>query len=274
MLGSSCGTTCPTGLYIPNPSTNKCDPCDASCATCLIIITNCTSCNSPLLIYQNQCRSTCPTPLVPQNGTCGPCDTTCLTCINDPYTCTACDTGSTLPYLLNSRCLNACPETYYNNVGLGICSLCSSVSGLNCNNCSSVSTCKSCNAGYVLLNETCLNYVPSGYVNISGVAQPCAGDCLNCSITTTNCTSCKNYNLLNNICYPQCPSGYVGISKICQPCTSPCGSCVTTTTTCTSCLSTLNPKVYLSNSVCIQTCPDSTYASNANYSCVNCVYPC
>ncbi len=34
LLGTSCGTSCPTGLYIPNPSTNKCDPCDTSCATC------------------------------------------------------------------------------------------------------------------------------------------------------------------------------------------------------------------------------------------------
>jgi proprotein convertase subtilisin/kexin type 5 len=178
-----------------------------------------------------------------------------------------------LPYLFNNRCQSTCPQFYYANLGIGACSLCSSVTGLNCNNCASVSICISCNTGYVLLNQTCLNYVPNGYVNISGVAEPCTGDCSTCSITVTNCTSCINNNLLNNICYIQCPIGYLGLARICQPCTSPCRSCSSTQVTCTSCL-TLNPRVYLSNSQCVISCPDGTFANNPNNTCVNCVAPC
>lgn len=211
---------------------------------------------------------------MPQNGTCGPCDSSCLTCVEDPFNCSSCNTSSPLAYLLNWRCLSACPETYYRNIGLGACSPCSSVVGLNCNNCSTVSTCLSCNSGYVLLNASCLNYVPVGYVNMSGVAVPCTGDCASCSNSSSNCTSCLQYNLLNNICYQTCPSGYAGINRTCLPCVSPCHTCQGTVTTCTSCLPTLAPPLYLSNSRCVPTCPDGTFASSANYSCLPCTPPC
>lgn len=273
LFNNTCSTTCPTGYYVANPTTNNCDACSTSCVTCSILITNCTSCVSPLLIYQNQCRTTCPSPLVPQNGTCGACDLSCLTCSNQPLNCTSCNTASLIPYLYNNHCQSTCPQGYYKNLGLGACSLCSSVIGLNCNDCASVSTCNICNPGYVLLNQTCLNYVPNGYVNISNVAQPCIGDCQTCSINTNNCTSCINYNLLNYNCYQVCPTGYIGITHICQHCVSPCASCSTTMTSCTSCL-TLTPRLYLSNTNCLAICPDGTYASNVNNSCVNCVSPC
>lgn len=109
LVGTSCLPNCPAGIYIENPTTNACDPCSSSCLTCQTLTTTCTSCNTSLLLYQSQCRSTCPSPLVPQNGTCGPCNTSCLTCINDPYNCTSCNTASTLAYLLNNRCLATCP---------------------------------------------------------------------------------------------------------------------------------------------------------------------
>jgi hypothetical protein len=176
--------------------------------------------------------------------------------------------------LLNGRCLDVCPEGYYRNIGVGACSVCSAVVGLNCNNCSSVSTCFTCNVGFVLFNSTCINYVPPGYVNISGVAQPCTGECSTCSITQSNCTSCLTTNLLINTCYSICPTGYIGLNKICQACISPCRSCTTNTTTCTSCLATITPSVYLSNGRCIPVCPDGTYANNANNSCVACTAPC
>lgn len=169
-VSGGCYDSCPSGISIPNSVTKSCDSCHSSCATCANTTTTCTSCVSPLLLYQNQCLSTCPTPLVSNNYTCAACDTNCLTCINDIFTCTSCDGLSSNKYLYNSKCINKCPTSYYENVGQGVCTLCSSVVGLNCNDCTSVSTCNKCNAGYVLYNRTCLNYVPSGYVNISGVA--------------------------------------------------------------------------------------------------------
>lgn len=235
--------------------------------------TTCTSCTSPLLLYLNQCLINCPAPLVPKNGTCGSCDPSCLTCQTDPFNCTSCNTATSLAYLLNNRCLSSCPTFYYKNIGAGLCSLCSSVTGLNCKDCSSVSTCNVCDTGFVLYNSTCINYVPNGYVNISGVAVVCKGDCATCSVTDTNCTSCIANNLLNNICYQPCPSGYIGISKVCQPCTSPCQSCSVTQTSCTSCLPS-TPPTFLTSNRCQTTCPDGTFANTGNYSCLSCVSPC
>lgn len=165
---------------------------------------------------------------------------------------------------------------YYKNIGSGICSLCSSVVGLNCNNCSTASVCKSCNLGYVLFNGSCINYVPTGYVNISGVAVVCKGDCATCIGTDTNCTTCLNNNLLNNICYATCPAGYIGINKICQPCTLPCKTCSPTQTSCTSCTPPTPPAspTYLTSNQCLTTCPDSTYPNSANYTCTACTSPC
>ena len=204
-----------------------------------------------MLLYQGVCRTSCSSPLVPQNGTCGPCDTSCKTCANNPYNCTSCNTASSLPYLLNNLCLSQCPQTYYNNIGSGLCSLCSSVSGLNCRNCSSISTCLSCDVGFVFYQQSCLNYTPYGFVNISGFAVACVGDCQTCSIAVNNCTSCRNFSLYNYQCLSSCPAGFISLSKVCQPCLSPCRTCVTQIDTCTSCLTTLSPSVFFSNNLCV-----------------------
>jgi hypothetical protein len=121
--------------------------------------------------------------------------------------------------------------------------------------------------------QTCLNYTPIGYVNISGVAQPCIGDCLTCSIAVNNCTSCTNYSLLNNICYPQCPQGYISLSHLCIQCIAPCASCSGTTSTCTSC-QIATPQLYLSNNRCVPGCPDGTFAYASNNTCLSCISPC
>ena len=212
--------------------------------------------------------------MVPQNGTCGPCDDNCQTCTGDKFTCTSCDTASSVPYLHNSLCLSTCPETYYENIGSGVCSLCSSLPNLHCENCSSESTCHSCDTGYVLLNASCVDTVPDGYVNISNVAEACTGDCATCSVSVSNCTSCATKNLLNNQCLDTCPSGYVAISKICEACLSPCKTCQTAIDTCTSCLTTLSPDVFLNGNECLETCPDSTFANTATNTCDNCQSPC
>lgn len=198
LYNSSCLNNCPSGLTVENPVNHECDFCDALCATCSGSITTCTSCFGVKLLYLNQCIDSCPAPLVPQNGTCGPCDSNCETCVTDQFTCTSCNPTSAFPFLFQTNCLSNCPDFYYNNAGSGICSLCSSVANLHCQNCSTESTCLSCDSGFVLLNATCINSVPPGYVNISGVAHSCVGDCATCSIVTSNCTSCIANNLLNN----------------------------------------------------------------------------
>lgn len=129
------------------------------------------SCNSSLLLYNGQCRTSCPAGLVPVNGTCGSCDTSCLTCTGDMFNCTSCNISSALPYLYSNTCRATCPSYYYQNIANGTCSSCAAISPtIYCNNCSSATTCLSCNIPYVLHLSKCLNYTPDGYVNISGVA--------------------------------------------------------------------------------------------------------
>lgn len=143
-------------------------------------------------------------------------------------------------------------------------------------NCSSASTCLSCDLSFVYFatNKSCLSAVPSGYVNISGVAVICAGDCKTCSNTTSNCTSCKTNNLQNNQCLGNCLAGFIAVSQVCLACTSPCATCSVIQANCTSCLSPLSPQLYLSNFICQQTCPPSTYPNASNFECSACVSPC
>ena len=271
---NNCPSTCPTGVAIANPLTHNCDFCDPNCLTCAGTTITCTSCEPTLLLYLADCLTDCPAPLVAQNGTCGPCDDMCQECSGDKFTCTSCDTSSALPYLLNTLCLATCPTNYYEDLGNGICSLCSSVSNLHCTNCESISTCVSCNLGYVLHNQACLDNVPTGFVNISGVAVACTGDCATCSVSTSNCTSCSTNNLLNNACLPNCPTGYIPDNKVCLQCTSPCRTCQTQVDSCLTCVSDLTPDVFLTGDECLQTCPDGTFPNSATNVCASCQTPC
>ena len=197
LSGTSCGTTCTTGTFIMNNSTNTCDPCNSICLTCSITTTNCLSCSSPNVFYNGSCLSACPSggTLAPLNGVCTPCDSTCLTCSLTVTNCTTCNISSANPFLMSNQCLTACPPNYYNVSVTGTCVLCATA-GINCVNCASSSTCLSCDLGFVFFQSTsCLSATPSGYVNISGIAVACTGDCKTCSVTADNCTSCKTLNL-------------------------------------------------------------------------------
>ncbi len=61
-FNNTCSNTCATAYYIANSVTHNCNPCETACATCSILITNCTSCLSPLLIFQFQLGTTCQIP--------------------------------------------------------------------------------------------------------------------------------------------------------------------------------------------------------------------
>ena len=71
--------------------------------------------------------------------------------------------------------MTTCPDYYYPD-SFNECQPCDLL-GRGCANCSSPSVCLSCDAGFVLLNDNCLDATPDGYLNISGVAQPCLDDC-------------------------------------------------------------------------------------------------
>ena len=175
------------------------------------------------------------------------------------YNCTSCDSSSSFPYFFEFDCLASCPNFYYSD-SFNECQACADLNR-GCENCSSPSVCLSCDAGYVLLNNNCLDSTPAGYLNISGVAEACQGDCETCSQTLTNCTSCKNLNLFGNTCMATCPAGTTAINQICLYCESPCEECSGQITTCLSCEA--NSSTYLFNSDCVaaEDCPTTTYGN-------------
>lgn len=50
--GSTCTQQCPNGFI---GLVNQCIACDSKCGTCLNTLSNCTSCPSGKLFYQNDC---------------------------------------------------------------------------------------------------------------------------------------------------------------------------------------------------------------------------
>ena len=270
LSGTSCGTTCTVNTFIMNNATNTCDPCDAICLTCSLIVSNCTSCTSPNVFYNDSCQSSCPSggTLAPLNGVCTACDATCLTCSISITNCTTCNTSSANPYFFTNQCLTTCPQTYYNVSVTGTCVLCVTAN-INCVNCSSASTCLSCNTGFVFMQSTsqCLSVTPTGFVNISGIAVACTGECKTCSVAADNCTSCNTLNLEGNLCVTTCQVGFVPITQACLACTPNCSTCSGSQTACLSCLNGLNPQVYLTGGTCQQTCPANTYANGTTLIC-------
>ena len=147
---------------------------------------------------------------------------------------------------------------------------------MNCDLCVSQTVCSTtCNTGFVYLSGQCLNTVPSGYVNVSGIAMPCLGNCATCSVSQSNCTSCNNTTSLSgNLCVVTCPVGTASVNFICVACTSPCSTCSGSVTTCNSCDPSITPSVYLSGTRCVGTCPSGRYANDTNNECTLCVSPC
>lgn len=146
---------------------------------------------------------------------------------------------------------------------------------MNCDFCIDSTTCSTtCNTGFVYLTGQCLGTVPSGYVNVSGIAMPCLGDCATCSATQTNCTSCKTNNLSGNLCLITCPSGTTSVNMVCTACSSPCLTCSGAVTSCLSCDPSITPSVYLSGTHCVTGCPSGRYANDTNNECTLCVSPC
>lgn len=79
------------------------------------------------LLDNGRCYSACISyGLVPDTstGVCVGCDTSCLTCYNNKYNCTSCNISSIYRYFLNNRCLDTCPNSYYNDSIFNICIKC------------------------------------------------------------------------------------------------------------------------------------------------------
>lgn len=74
---------------------NICTDCDPNCLTCSGVPSNCTSCNSNLLLYLNQCLSKCPDYYYENGNSCTSCAAQNIGCGNcsDANHCLSCDVG-------------------------------------------------------------------------------------------------------------------------------------------------------------------------------------
>ncbi len=277
LYNNTCSNSCPLNTTIANNGTWTCDPCSSQCATCMGTLSNCTTCSATSAKYNGQCLSTCPYPLVIKAGTCDYCDSYCKICSIVSSNCTACYTTSSLPYLSTTNtsigtCLNSCPYSYYGDLTNGACVSCSPLN-IGCTNCSSPTTCYTCDSGYIFYLNTCLLNPPLGFYNNSGIASPCSSQCATCHGLSNNCTSCLgNLSLNGNQCSTTCPIGQVGVSNLCTDCSSAsqCLTCSVTTTFCTSCILNATSPKYLSDSHCIDSCPNYTYPDSSNRTCQPC----
>lgn len=107
--------------------------------------------------------------------------------------CTSCLNGTFLSFTQLNACVTSCEPLSFENATSNKCLSCASA--LNCKNCSSATTCYECDifTVYVFfgLNSSCLEAVPPGYVNVSGVAVKCDPSCDECTLTPSTCSVCN-----------------------------------------------------------------------------------
>ena len=176
--------------------------------------------------------------------------------------------------MYNSTCTTVCPTTYYISLTTAqpSCQPCSNLA-INCRYCSSPTICIICNIGYVLFDQQCLNYTPTGYANVTGVAQLCSDQCVTCTNFINNCTSCRYDYYHNGNCIAVCPVSHYGLNHVCLRCASPCNTCQNQSA-CLSCL-LLSGTYYIASSMtCSSTCPSTFSANSSTLNCEPCQPPC
>jgi proprotein convertase subtilisin/kexin type 5 len=287
LINSTCVLYCPAGTY-KSQEASECVACSTGCSLCLNS-SYCSSCQSPLALYQAQCLSVCPNGAYTSNGICTPCPVGCYSCTS-ASNCSLCASG----YLMLSSgsyyaCVLSCPSGYFaaamastnfNNSYYYQCVTCFSP----CQTCSQAgSTCTSCVSGYSLQGASCLSDCGNGYyptiifsTSIWGwtisiqICRHCPDICVTCSDSST-CTSCpSSYHLdQNGNCLSNCtqPNQYFDLTtRQCLNCSSTCYTCKgPLVTDCLSCY----PDYYLSQGSCLSQCPYGYYASST-YRCEAC----
>ena len=199
----------------------------------------------------------------------------CITC-TDFHNCKKCDSNNP-EICLNckndfyltkeGKCVELCPEQYYENTNTKECSPCS----LNCKNCSSLLKCNKCLDNFLIYNGVCTDNCPDYYVESGESCIECETQlqCLKCDTKdVTKCVKCKdNLILFDNRCINSCPETYRELpNKTCEKCINNCKNCDNNPLGCNSCIPPYN---LLNKSLCVQDCGVGFY-STLNNECVQC----
>ncbi|XP_074062783.1 proprotein convertase subtilisin/kexin type 5 isoform X2 [Macrotis lagotis] len=232
-----CLDACPDGTYYEKAS-KGCKGCHETCKTCSSSWM-CASCKEGMVrtwlgscVTQQECSlseykdektQTCKPCHLKCFHCTGPAEDECLSCLNDGL-------------LLNTTCVEKCPDDYYTDTENHQCFPCHS----SCKTCDGKHSnqCQSCHPGWFRMVQAdsgnkCLLKCEEGYYadNSSGLCKKCNQDCRECwGPHPTDCLSCHKYFFLlhsKGECHRICPEHYYTENRThtCERCHPTCNEC-------------------------------------------------
>ncbi|XP_077615494.1 proprotein convertase subtilisin/kexin type 5 isoform X1 [Crocuta crocuta] len=226
-----CLDECPEGTYYEK-ETKDCRDCYKTCQTCSSPGT-CTACQEGLWMDSHgRCmphRECAPTEYWHKALGCKPCHAKCFHCTGPAED--QCHTCLRDSLLLNTTCVQDCPEGYYADEDSHQCVPCHS----SCRTCEGrrSAQCLSCQPGLFQLGKECLAQCREGYYaeNSTGRCERCSKSCKACrGPEPTDCLSCDTYFFLlrpKGECHRTCPEHYYAEqgTRTCERCHPTCNKC-------------------------------------------------
>ncbi|NXE56364.1 PCSK5 convertase, partial [Casuarius casuarius] len=259
LYNGRCFEECPEGTYYEE-ATEDCQACNTTCQTCSSS-TACLTCRNGLTLNHNgQCLASryCSRTEYydEQTQTCKPCHKKCFRCSGPTeHHCLSC---ANTQHLLNTSCVETCPQGYYADSDEGQCSSCH----ITCDTCfgKHSSQCLSCKPSWYRKGKGCVNQCPAGYFaqNSTGSCERCHKSCKECmGPQPTDCLFCDTYFYLlrsKNECVSSCPEYYYENkdNNMCDRCHPSCRTCEGDGAfSCTSCVWSYTLLSGMCNSDCL-----------------------
>ena len=262
---------CPPGS---SPFNGRCKKCLVDgCESCPESTDQCILCLKPKVwVDAMRCDENCPSGYMElhyedkaDHSYCEKClDPHCITCVDDIDKCVECEIGT---YLLDNKCVSACPEGYREENGKCIkCNI------PNCKKCNSKDECLDCVKDLVLkLNGNCGENCDTGSYEKDGKCIKCPDLALECDENTIfKCESPYLISKDGKSCVDKCPSGSVEVNGQCTICKTDenCDTCEKDLITCRNC----KGDYVLQENKCIPQCDNGYYEENKK--CKKCMDNC
>ncbi|DAA26857.1 TPA: proprotein convertase subtilisin/kexin type 5 [Bos taurus] len=232
LYDGQCLDECPEGTYLEK-ETKVCKDCQKSCRTCSSSGA-CTTCQEGLRVNNHggcvphtECAAR--EYWDKEAQACEACHAKCLHCTGpSEFQCQTCLRDS---LLLNTTCMQDCPEGYYADEDSHRCAPCHS----SCRTCEGRHSmqCLSCQPGWFQLGQECLTQCREGYYaeNSTGQCRRCHRSCKACQgPQPTDCLSCDPFFFLlrsKGQCHRTCPEHYYmePSTQTCERCHPTCDKC-------------------------------------------------
>nr|DBA28043.1 TPA: hypothetical protein GDO54_008459 [Pyxicephalus adspersus] len=264
LYNGECFGRCPEGTFYTSGE-KFCQECDSTCKSCHSFKT-CEECKDGLVKNsQGHCVSYKECDIheyKDQHKGCLPCHKKCSRCTGaSQHQCLSCKESY---YLLDSSCVNKCPDDHYPEDEEKRCIPCHST----CKTCSGrrSSQCLSCKKGWYSLGHSCVQHCISGYYadNTTSSCERCHRICKECQGPDSHdCLACFDHFFLMRTekqCYNPCPEYYYEdhVQKACGRCHPTCRTCSGSgALMCTSCVSSYQ----LQGGICQSECFAGEYKS-------------